>query len=243
MARRTKQQGEIFCHSCGEVIERSAQNCPHCGVRNAVLRSRSHSEPVPQPDEATNRDIESEVRDFVNEIKKIGDSRSSDQTRLEERISGIRTLDDMDRAINAYQRAFFNSPPETVWWKGVVGATVGWLAYLMATDLFLSFDFLFLIVFISWILLPVAIYEDSKIAPEYTVNWRPRTGLYIVCAAVPVVSAATGIIYLINRWYHGNNEELDDVDAVRQKYEQMIPEVNEVESDLPAEEQSSATTT
>ena len=240
MNPRSKRADEIFCHSCGEIVKKQVKFCSHCGARNSVGHPRAQPQP-PQPQINQTHDVEGEVRDFVDEIMKIGDNHSSDRTRLEERISGVQTLDDMDRAIDAYHRVFFQSPPETVWWKGTVGATVAWVAYFAASDLFLSFDFLFLITFAAWILLPVSIYKDSKIAPEYTVNWRPSTGWYIIGAAIPGIAAVSGIVYLINRWYHGNNQELDDVDAERQKYEQMIPEVSDIGAESSVEETSSTT--
>lgn len=33
-SRRSKGADEIYCRSCGDVIKRAAEICPHCGVRN-----------------------------------------------------------------------------------------------------------------------------------------------------------------------------------------------------------------
>ena len=33
MAKNRKESDEVFCRSCGKVIKKEAELCPHCGVR------------------------------------------------------------------------------------------------------------------------------------------------------------------------------------------------------------------
>jgi uncharacterized membrane protein len=39
--KKTKGLDEIYCRSCGEVIKKEAEICPHCGVRNMPAKSPS----------------------------------------------------------------------------------------------------------------------------------------------------------------------------------------------------------
>jgi len=41
--KRTKGLDEIFCRSCGALIKAESEICPHCGVRNEVLKSKNKS--------------------------------------------------------------------------------------------------------------------------------------------------------------------------------------------------------
>ncbi|WP_135604109.1 zinc ribbon domain-containing protein [Methanococcoides sp. NM1] len=38
---RVKASDEIFCRSCGEIIKKEAEICPHCGVRNKPVKDKS----------------------------------------------------------------------------------------------------------------------------------------------------------------------------------------------------------
>jgi hypothetical protein len=43
---KVKQADELFCRSCGEVIKREAELCPHCGVRNEKASASSPQSPT-----------------------------------------------------------------------------------------------------------------------------------------------------------------------------------------------------
>ena len=83
----------------------------------------------------------------------------------------------------------------TVWHKLIAVTTLGWLA-VFAGGTVLSDAVFGLVLFASWIGLPVGIYLDSRRLP---VGWPTRTWAYILGSLVPLVALLAGVIYLWRR--------------------------------------------
>lgn len=76
---------------------------------------------------------------------------------------------------------------------GTALSAVGFLlSGLLPTDIWAP------LVFLSIVLLPTAVYVDSKRIPEQS-DWDPFVFAWIVGGAVPFVNAAVGLVYLLHR--------------------------------------------
>lgn len=89
------------------------------------------------------------------------------------------------------------SLPDTIWHKGVIAATSGWMIVLFGVG-FLPTSVFGLLFFVSWILLPVAIYKDAKEVGE-VVDWPKRTWVYLVTSLIWIVAFVPGLVYLWRR--------------------------------------------
>jgi len=56
MSNKDKGADELFCQSCGEVIKKEAEICPHCGVRNEKAKAPSSSQRSPSTQTPTKHD-------------------------------------------------------------------------------------------------------------------------------------------------------------------------------------------
>ena len=83
----------------------------------------------------------------------------------------------------------------------------------------------------SWPGMPIAIYKDSELAPQYTAKWHPNRGAYIIGSLIPVGGLIAGPLYLARRWWYANNKELDNAEDLRSSFEAMIEDIsNQVEN-------------
>ena len=85
--------------------------------------------------------------------------------------------------------------PATVWHKLVAAATLGWFVVFVGATV-LSDAVFGLVLFASWIGLPVGIYLDSR---RLSVGWPRRTWAYILGSLVPLAALLAGVIYLWRR--------------------------------------------
>lgn len=87
--------------------------------------------------------------------------------------------------------------PETVWHKGIVAATAGWIVAVFGVG-FLPTSLFGLVFFVSWILLPVSIYKDSQVTIE-SVKWPKRRWAYIIASLFWIIALVPGLLYLWRR--------------------------------------------
>lgn len=154
---------------------------------------------------------------------------SEDLTRLQEYSDEVQTGRDVEGGIKGVTRILFESPPKGIWWKAIVASSGYWiLLFLIAGSLNSGpVDSLMAIgMLISWPLMPIAIYKDSKVAPKYTANWRPHRWLYILASAIPLGGVVTGPTYLAFRWWYGSNRELDDVEERRNEFRELFEDLD-----------------
>lgn len=154
---------------------------------------------------------------------------SEDLTRLQEYSDEVQTGRDVEGGIKGVTRILFESPPKGIWWKAIVASSGYWiLLFLVAGSLNSGpVDSLMAIgMLISWPLMPIAIYKDSKVAPKYTANWRPHRWLYILASAIPLGGMVTGPTYLAFRWWYGSNRELDDVEERRNEFRELFEDLD-----------------
>lgn len=151
-------------------------------------------------------------------------------TRLHEYLDKVQTGKDIEEGIEGLRRILMESPPRTNWWKAIVAITGYWvLLFLIAGSLSggILEGIMQLGFFVGWIVMPIALYKDSKMAPEYTAYWTPKRWVYILGALMPIVSFFTGLVYLSRRWWYGNNRELNDAQQLRSDFESMVTELKQ----------------
>lgn len=91
---------------------------------------------------------------------------SEERTRLQEYKEKVQTGYNSKEGIRSLDRILFESPPRTRWWKAIVAATGYWilLFFILGSlnggvlDDLMAFGAL-----ICWLLLPIAIFMDSKV--------------------------------------------------------------------------------
>lgn len=96
--------------------------------------------------------------------------------------------------------------------------------------------------FISWPLMPIALYKDSKIAPKYTVDWEPYRWLYILGSLIPLGGVVAGPVYLARRWWYGTNRDLANVEEYRTNFEEWLDELDEAAGTVGSEFEGRSTT-
>lgn len=90
---------------------------------------------------------------------------------------------------------------ERVWDRVVKGSVGVWTANVLVPGWLIPLDAIFaLVLFATWISLPVALYMDARRVARET-EWSPRPTATSLVALVPVLNAAVGGAYLIRRRY------------------------------------------
>ena len=87
--------------------------------------------------------------------------------------------------------------PTTNWQLAVGAATLGWIAILVLINV-LPETLGGLLILLSWFLLPVGIYQDSKTVREYA-DWPEYRWAYVVTSLIWIVAVIPGIVYLWRR--------------------------------------------
>lgn len=148
-----------------------------------------------------------------------------DDTRLDRYLTKVQVGSDTEGGVTGLTRILFEAPPKTNWWTAIVGTSAYWmLLFLIPESLTggIMGGLMAIGLFISWPLMPIAIYKDSKIAPKYTANWEPHRWLYIIGTFVPLAGVIVGPIYLTRRWWYGNNREMNNRREVRREVRQIL---------------------
>lgn len=117
--------------------------------------------------------------------------------------------------------------PDTVWHKGVMAGTGGWIVAVFGVGL-LPTSLFGLIFFISWVGLPIAIYKDTDELSEY-INWPKYRWAYIISSLVWIIAFIPGLVYLWRRRKLSNVELTLDIET-------SVTEVDETELDTTAED-------
>lgn len=154
---------------------------------------------------------------------------SDERTRLDEYVEKIRQGRGIEEGIEGLDRILFEQPPKNFWWKAVVGGTAYWgLLFLIAGSLNggLLDDLMAFGTLIFWPLMPIAIYKDSKVAPEYTANWRPHRWLYILVSLIPLGGLFAGPVYLARRWWFGANKSMNDLEEMRDYFRSVVEDLD-----------------
>ena len=119
--------------------------------------------------------------------------------------------------------------PETIWWKiAIVMTILSIIPFFAPTGSIGSIAGGIWV--ISWVTLPVALYEDAKITAETSAEWSPRKRLYGVGAVVPILATAVGLLYIGRRYNYNKQaapnrtaDEITDekeISILRQRYAQ-----------------------
>ncbi|OBZ36075.1 zinc ribbon domain-containing protein [Methanohalophilus sp. DAL1] len=139
--KRHKEPDEMFCRSCGIIIKKEAEICPHCGVRNLPGTSPS--------------------------IKKSHSSASLD------------------------------------WYKALIGSSLLWLFLWIFVALIADsprFDALIgFLLLIAWIVLPIALYNDSEYVKKNTDTWNPNSVLWAIGGCIWLLNLIVVLVYIIKR--------------------------------------------
>lgn len=126
------------------------------------------------------------------------------KARAEQRQSDERAANTSSARLS--ERVVDTSSSGLNWWRAVVTASVIWVLWMFAVGVVAVGTILDTIaagvMFVVWVLLPVAIYKDAAVATIQIPDWQPRVWVYVLSALVPVISGVVGVTYLVRRWWH-----------------------------------------
>ena len=171
-------------------------------VRNNENISQEHGSP--EVEHATGGEIESKESD--TDGVPTGDKDPSDNDSLnqqDERAdeskpgpateSGVQTETDVHRTPSTFDLT------RTKWFYGVAAGTVGWLlVWVLFITLPNAGAIGGFVTFTSWLLLPVAIFFDTRKTGAFSAS-KVKSILYVVLSAVPLFAVIPGAVYLYRR--------------------------------------------
>jgi predicted amidophosphoribosyltransferase len=218
----------VFCHSCGEEIKKNAEVCPECGVANehkpsATTNSTttdSQKLKITAPDESTTTSSHEQAPSTTADSTATGSENIPTPDEP--------TTADEDEQEQSETDTYTKAPLSKSFYLAVfaVGCGMLWL--------FTSAGFRFF--FISWILIPVMVYNDAEYV-QATASWNPSKYVWAFLTLYPVFNIFVGLVYLIKRYSKSSFSLADKIGSTADSTTEESTECTDTDSEDAAIDQ------